>query len=254
MSPTVIVVIVLVAIVIALGAILTIRAAAARRALKERYGAEYDRVIEEHGGRSAGEAELRRRTRAHHELALKELTWDQTASYRAAWTDVQGRFIDDPTAAVRAADHLVSTLVADRGYPAVDFDARVAYLSVDHASVLSTYRDAHVIAVHGDAGTASTENLRQALVLYRALIADLLGDPLLNEPSAIGAVPNSHTDSNEKVIPNDRLAPNDQVEALPTEIPDDVRDLTTGGDEIAPAHASSTGDRRPTASTTTNTA
>ncbi len=183
MNTTVIVVIVLAVLVIAVIAGLVVRAASARRELKERFGAEYDRAIDEHGGRSAAEAELRRRERAHDEFDLKDLTPEEIAQYRAAWIELQVQFVDDPKAAVRAADQLVSKFGSDRGYPVAEFDERVVQLSVEHAAVLSAYRDAHGIAVRSDSDTASTEDLRQAMMLYRELIADLLGDPTLNEPS-----------------------------------------------------------------------
>ncbi len=47
---------------------------------------------------------------------------------------------------------------------------------------MSHYRDAHEISQRSQAGEASTEDLRQALVHYRALFADLLGtDPVKSE-------------------------------------------------------------------------
>jgi len=69
--------------------------------------------------------------------------------------------------------------VADRGYPTENFDDQLSYLSVEHARTLGHYRDAHEIYLRGQRGEADTEELRQALVHYRALFADLLGtDPV----------------------------------------------------------------------------
>jgi hypothetical protein len=306
MNTTAIVVIVIAVVVVAAIATMVVRAAAARRGLKERYGAEYDRAIDEQGSRSAAEAELRRRVRAHDELELKELTPEETTRYRATWTELQGQFIDDPKATVQAADQLVSKLLSDRGYPVVDFDDRVAQLSVEHAGVLNAYRDGHTIAVRSDSDTASTEDLRKALVFYRELIADLLGDPTLTEtsvnassfdeqsfqqpsfqpsnatePSLVEESSGSTFDADDTEIPThaasavpstiptvdglpptvaDLSANEGYVEAdadeavLPnTVIPDDARDLATDADDIVSDHASSTRDRRPKASTSTNT-
>src|SRR5205823_5903729 len=82
------------------------------------------------------------------------------------------------------ADELVTRLIAERGYPTGDYDDQLANLSVEHAQTLSHYRDAHAISQRSQNGEASTEDLRQALVHYRALFADLLGtDPLKTSPS-----------------------------------------------------------------------
>jgi hypothetical protein len=184
-TPTIIAIVV--AIIIAAVAVMAIRTVSTSRALKDRYGDEYDRAITEHGGRSAAEAELKRRVRAHDDLTLTELSADRVEHFREAWTGLQAQFIDDPTAVVRAADGLVTELVTERGYPDVDFDERVTHLSVDHARVLGAYRDAHTIAERSNAGWASTEDLRRAVVSYRDVIADVLGETSLGGTGLDGA-------------------------------------------------------------------
>ena len=62
----------------------------------------------------------------------------------------------------------------ERGYPMDEFDQRVADLSVDHADVVEHYRAAHAINLQNENGGASTEELRQAVVHYRALFEELL--------------------------------------------------------------------------------
>jgi hypothetical protein len=180
MSTADIVGIIIAVIVVAVFAAAAVRIVWQRRMLRERFGDEYDRVVADKGGRAAAEAELRQRQRRHAELPLKELSAEDRAQFTERWTEVQSQFVDDPAAAVRGADRLVSRIVADRGYPVVDYSDRLAHLSVDHAQVLTDYRDAHDVSVRNDAGHASTEELRQALVHYRVLIADLLGEADLN--------------------------------------------------------------------------
>ena len=63
----------------------------------------------------------------------------------------------------------------DRGYPTGPYDQTVADLSVEHASTLDHFRAAHDIS--RNAASASTEDLRQAMIHYRALFAELLGEP-----------------------------------------------------------------------------
>src|SRR5262249_17680329 len=148
-TPEIIGIVVVVILVVALVAAI-VRIGVTRRALRERFGNEYDRAVTEQGGRAAAEAELRRRERRHAALPLRELNSEQLAPYRALWTDVQARFVDDPVAAVHSADKLVMRIVADRGYPVVEYPDRLAHLSVDHSRVLDNYRSAHDISVRND--------------------------------------------------------------------------------------------------------
>jgi hypothetical protein len=69
---------------------------------------------------------------------------------------------------------LVRELMARRGYPMADFERRAADISVDHPAVVENYRAAQVIAVRDARGEATTEDLRHAVVHYRALFTELL--------------------------------------------------------------------------------
>jgi hypothetical protein len=55
-----------------------------------------------------------------------------------------------------------------------EFDQRVADVSVDHAQVVEEYRAAHGISERVRSNDATTEDMRQALVHYRALFSELL--------------------------------------------------------------------------------
>jgi hypothetical protein len=63
-----------------------------------------------------------------------------------------------------------------RGYPVGEFEQRAADISVDYPVVVENYRAAHAIAQRHSAGQASTEDLRQAMVHYRKLFQELLGE------------------------------------------------------------------------------
>jgi len=173
MTTTLVVIIVVVlAVVAAVAAWYVFR----RRALRERFGPEYDRVVSEQDSVRAAERELRERERRHAELELRELSPEAREEYAAAWQTIQAQFVDEPNAAVGAADELVTRLIAERGYPTEEYDDQIAHLSVDHARTLGNYRDAHEIYLRHERGEATTEQLRQAVVHYRALFADLLGE------------------------------------------------------------------------------
>ncbi|MGW3603036.1 hypothetical protein [Micromonospora sp. NPDC005161] len=175
MSPTQIIVIVLVVLAIA-ALVVAVRTLGRRRALRGRFGPEYDRVVAEQDSRSAAERELRDRERRHAELTLTPLTPQSRARYAAAWEELQVRFVDSPQETVGDADELVTRLIEEQGYPTGDFSDQIAHLSVDHARTLTNYRDAHEIHLRNSRSEASTEELRQAVVHYRALFADLLGE------------------------------------------------------------------------------
>ncbi|SBT46564.1 hypothetical protein [Micromonospora auratinigra] len=175
MSSTQVVVIVIVVLVLAALAAVAV-VASRRRALKQRFGPEYDRAVAEQDSRSAAERELRERERRHAELELTPLSAESRATYAAAWEELQVRFVDSPAETVSEADELVSRLIAERGYPTGEFSEQAAHLSVEHARTLDHYRDAHEIRLRNERGEAGTEDLRQALVHYRALFADLLGE------------------------------------------------------------------------------
>jgi len=159
-----------------------------RRALQHRFGPEYDRAVADGDSRVAAERELRERERRHAELELRDLAPEARTRYAAAWEEIQARFLDDPTAAVRDADALVTELIAERGYPAGEYEEQVAHLSVEHARTLGHYRDAHEISLLSDRGEATTEQLRQAVVHYRTLFSELLGTD-----APPGAVPTART-------------------------------------------------------------
>jgi len=185
MQITIVVVAVVVVLLSAVGAVFLYR----RRGLRARFGPEYDRVVSAQHGRGAGERELRERERRHTDLDLRPLDPSSRQRYVAAWEEVQVRFIDAPDQAVGKADVLVTELIAERGYPTGGFDQQVADLSVEHARPLDQYREAHDIHLANQRGEATTEQLRQALVHYRALFTDLLGtEPA--PPSTIDPTPN----------------------------------------------------------------
>ncbi|GIH08553.1 hypothetical protein Rhe02_66200 [Rhizocola hellebori] len=146
-----------------------------RQNLRQRFGPEYDRTVAEQDSTLAAERELLDRQRRHAQLDLKELPDDARQWYTEQWQQLQARFVESPEESIGAADELVTRLIADRGYPIKDYDEQVTLLSVEHARTIGDYREAHDIAQRHTDGAADTEELRQAIVHYRALVADLLG-------------------------------------------------------------------------------
>jgi len=189
MSPTLTIVLIIVVLVIIAAIVYGVQAGR-RKKLQNTFGPEYDRVVADTGNRTEAEKELREREKRHAGLELKELSPESQQRYRAAWEEVQIQFVDNPSEAVGTADELVTRLITERGYPTAEYDERLADLSVEHANTLQHYREAHGISERNAAGQASTEDLRLALVHYRALFADLLGtDPVSTTPGTTTSEP-----------------------------------------------------------------
>jgi len=141
--------------------------------LQGKYGPEYRRLAESASPREAAK-EIHRREKRIEMLHIRALEEGERERFRADWERLQIRFVDDPAGAVTEADRLVGTMMTTRGYPVTEFEQRAADISVDHPQVVEHYRAAHEIALRHEQRRASTEDLRQALVHYRALFSELL--------------------------------------------------------------------------------
>jgi hypothetical protein len=196
MSGVIVAVIVIVVIVV-LAALVATAASARRRRLQEQFGPEYDRVVTEQSSRLRAEAELTDRQRRVRKLDIKPLSEEARRTYAADWMTIQEQFVDSPQTAVRAAYELVTTVMTDRGYPIEDDEQVMADLSVEHAQTVSHFRAAQQITTSAATGEAATEDLRQALIHYRALFSDLLGDPA----AVPGTAPAGTTPADAAVAP-----------------------------------------------------
>ncbi|MFD4431188.1 hypothetical protein [Nocardia sp. NPDC058497] len=165
-------IVVVVAILIAGAALLLDR----RRHLRERFGPEYERTVEDADSRMAGERELRSREKRHDSLDIRPLESSARDRYSQDWTSVQGEFVDRPEDAVHDADRLVTSLMRERGYPTEGYQQQLEDLSVEHGRTLEHYRAAHQIEALSTQHKATTEQLRGAMVHYRALFDELLSD------------------------------------------------------------------------------
>jgi FtsZ-interacting cell division protein ZipA len=174
------VVILIAVIVIALIVIAAIAFATSRKRrslrLKQRFGPEYDRVLQREGDTRKAEGVLEFRQKRREKFKIHPLSPTDKASFDTRWREVQARFVDDPRGAVTVADSLVTDVMQARGYPIGEFEQRAADLSVDYPVIVDNYRAAHAIALRHSAGQASTEDLRQAMVHYRTLFQELLDE------------------------------------------------------------------------------
>lgn len=173
-SQTLMIVIVAVAIVLVGIAAWAFMSRQRRQQLRQRFGPEYERTVQAVGTPAEADAVLRERAARVDRFKLHPLTQEQADAFAQEWRRVQARFVDDPNAAVAEADNLVTQVMTARGYPVEDFERRADDVSVDHPNVVENYRTAQALMQRRERGEAGTEELRVAVVNYRALFDDLL--------------------------------------------------------------------------------
>jgi hypothetical protein len=157
--------------VIVVVAVVVVASAEMRRArLRRQFGPEYDRLVEKLGSKRKADAELAERERRVRALNIRDLSPEQQASYSGDWAAIQERFVDAPAEAVGAAHTLIWNVMRDRGYPD-DRTASMDALSVYHGRSMEGYRT--TLSLRAD--SASTEELREAMIRNRAMFEDLTG-------------------------------------------------------------------------------
>jgi hypothetical protein len=162
---------IIIAAIVVVAAIVVASAELRRARMRRQFGPEYDRLAQELGSKKKADAELTARQRRVEALNIHELSPDQQASYSGDWTAVQERFVDAPAEAVSAAGTLIWNVMRDRGYPADDRNASMEALTVYHARSIDGYRQTAELRTE----SATTEELREAMIRYRALFEDLTG-------------------------------------------------------------------------------
>jgi hypothetical protein len=176
MRALVIILIVIAVIVVLALAAFAVRRRRRRQALQERFGPEYERALDSGKSRGKAEAGLADRAKRRERFEVRPLSPNARRRYEAQWTELQSRFVDRPQPAVADADGLVADVMHERGYPVDDFESQADLVSVDHPRVVENYRTAHSIFVKDAQGEATTEDLRRAVIAYRALFEELLAD------------------------------------------------------------------------------
>jgi hypothetical protein len=161
--------------------------------LRQKYGTEYDHTLKESGNRRAAEDTLREREKHIGKLNIRTLDEKELNEYHQKWIQIQANFVNDPTKSVEDGNQLISTAMIARGFPVNNFEQRAADISVLYPDFVTNYRSAEAIAIKNRTTGASTEELRQAMVYYRALFDELLGSAEMKEEIKV-------TDSAEEKI------------------------------------------------------
>jgi hypothetical protein len=165
-------------IAVAIGAALLlalafVRIRTRRSHLKERFGPEYQRAVADQGI-GAAESHLSEIESQRADLSLRELPGVTRDRYLEEWRQAEVRFVSDPRDATRAAERLVIRALHERGYPEEEDDQKlVSLVSADHPDIADRYRHGHAMLESVD-GAPSTENLRKAMLDFRAVLEDVL--------------------------------------------------------------------------------
>jgi len=144
------------------------------RRLRERFGPEYERLVDEAGDKRKAESELQARLAHVEALDIHPLMADEIDRFSLEWQSTQAEFVDEPLASLQKADRLIREVMKTRGYPVEDFEQRAADISVDYPDLVTEYRGLHMIARKQADEEVSTEEMRQAMVHGRALFEELV--------------------------------------------------------------------------------
>ena len=202
---------VLVGVVVVLLVVIGLLLARQRRTqqLKQGFGPEYQRAVAQHGDQRSAEKDLADRRRRVQKFEIRPLDPASRERYTERWGATQRQFVDQPVAAVGEAHALVQEVMRERGYPVEDdFEQRAADVSVDHPDVVENYRAANRISLEARDGQASTEQLRQAMVHFRALFEDLLrpGDnERTDEPRSAGEDERGRRQVEQSTVPDETI-------------------------------------------------
>jgi len=171
----IIVIVVLVILGLILGAVFSRRQGSKRSVrYQNKFGPDYDATVKTMGNETKAQKEMDNRQKHVDTLNIRSLSLSEREKYLAEWKAVQAKFIDQPGPATVEADHLIMEVMQLRNYPVSDFEQRAADISINYPELVSNYRLARAIAIKNEQHNADTEELRQALVHYRALFNELL--------------------------------------------------------------------------------
>jgi hypothetical protein len=179
-------ILVIFAIVLVIAAVVILANVRKSRRLRSRFGPEYQRTVQECGTAARGEERLARLEKRVERFHIRPLEGSERGRFQETWRSVQATFVDDPQGSLLQADRLIGEIMTARGYPVSDFDQQAADLSVNHPLVVEHYRAGHEIALRHSQGRASTEDLRQAMIHYRRLFDDLVGEPEMARAQTVG--------------------------------------------------------------------
>ena len=175
MNPAGVVILLIVAALIIIISLVSVTVRRRRMRARESFGLSYKQGAAERHDRDNSERVLRFRKSASEKSRIRPLSPTDRASFRYRWNEVQSDFVEDPNGALVRAQNLVTSVMQARGYPVPELD-QAADLSAEHPIVVDNYRAVREIGLRHSRGQATAEDLRQAVMHYRALFQELIED------------------------------------------------------------------------------
>jgi hypothetical protein len=173
-----------------------------RLELRERFGSEYGRTIEQAKSRRAGEEELLERQDRHRHVRLHPVSEARVADFRERLEQLQSSFVTAPVSAVRNVDGLLTEVAVARGYPDGAPDRILSDVSVDHPEEVAAHRRGQALLTRADATHApDTERLRRAFVASRQLFDVLVAEAV---PAAETTAPGASSNGSGRWSAGDR--------------------------------------------------
>lgn len=168
------------AVILAIAAFFVIRAMVRSRhdrQMREQFGPEYARTIDRVGDREKAQRVLDERVKRVESFELRTIGDEEREQFTQRWRMVQADFVDHPAEALNRADGLLVELMRRRGFAdaAEGPERRAEDLSVTYAGEAEEYRQVRRMAAKGQAGEASTEDLRAAMRRLRGVYETLMG-------------------------------------------------------------------------------
>lgn len=161
-------------LVVLIGGLIVWLVARRRRSqrLERRFGAEYQRTVDDSSSRRDAERRLEARRREREQLDLHPLRPVEREELRARFEELQASFVDVPEESLRAAHHLIAEAAALRGYRAAEGSSRLEMVSADHPAEVAVH-ERNLARLEGTE-RVGTEELRQSLLVARRLFETIV--------------------------------------------------------------------------------
>jgi len=146
--------------------------------MSEEFVAAYSRALRQLDDQREAESEFNLWRDPGNMLVIRPLPTAERTRFADSWRSLQPLFVNEPDDAVKEADRLIYDVMQTCGYPMREFAQRADDISVEYPDIVNHYREVHRLAQRAADGQATTDEERRALVEYRELFDELLGDGL----------------------------------------------------------------------------
>lgn len=165
-----VIILIVVAVIVVALAVFFVYRRRRQTSVREEFGPEYDRVVEERGSKHEAERELRER-RERVESEIQPLSEESRGRYDEQWQQVERSFVDNPAASLDDADRVVAELLSERNFPTISRQEASKGLGVMYPGIVEDFREAQQIyqdATRSQSG-ADLEKMRRAIQKYRSV-------------------------------------------------------------------------------------